>query len=155
MKTCNGSAAFSASKHALRGEDEHTSNAVLLYRAFSWLITTQNWQTLRAFHNKALRHMTRRHITKNQGGRGEYLCHVNLEWKCSLFDIKTYMEKRRGTLRKYLEEFQSKLLKEAFHTKTPCRNANKILWWNQKCIAKDEITEKTSFWKKKRKLGST
>ena len=128
--------------------------AVLLYGADSWVITTQNWQKLRAFHNRALRHMTGRHITKNQDGTWKYPCHVDLQWQCGLFNIETYVERRRGTLRKYLEEFRPALLKEAMQTKTASRNANKILWWKQKYITKDEMTKKTNFWKKNKKLGS-
>ena len=57
-------------------------------------------------------------------------------------------------MRKYLEENRPELLEEALKIRTPSRNANKILWWNQKDMTKDEMTEKTNFWKKKRKLGS-
>ena len=44
-------------------------------------------------------------------------------------------------------------MEEAAQTNTPARNPNKILWWNQKCISKEEMTEKTNFWKKNGKMG--
>lgn len=124
--------------------------AVLLYGADSWVITEKNWKKLRSFHNKALRHMTGRHIIKDSEDNWQYPCHVDLQWQYGLFSIETYIERRRGTLRKYLEENRKNLLDEAFQTRTPVRNPNKILWWNQKYITKEEMTEKTNFWKKKR-----
>ena len=127
--------------------------AVLLYGADSWVITDKNWRKLRSFHNKALRYMTGKHIIKHSEDNWEYPCHASLQWECGLFGIETYIQRRRGTLRKYLEDNRKDLLEEAKRTKTPARNANKILWWNQKYITKEEMTEKTNFWKKKRQVN--
>ena len=124
--------------------------AVLLYGVDSWVITEKNWKKLRAFHNRALRYMTGRHIKKKEDGTWEHPCHVDLQWQCGLFSIETYIERRRGTLRKYLEENRKELMEETSKTTTPARNPNKILWWKQKFISKEEMTEKTNFWKKRR-----
>ena len=129
--------------------------AVLLYGADSWVITDKNWTKLRTFHNRALRYMTGKHITKNEDGTWEYPCHTDLQWKCGLFNIETYVERRRGTLRKYLTDNRGELLEEAMQTRKPARNANKILWWEQKFITKEEMTTKTNFWKKKRRGTTT
>ena len=128
--------------------------AVLLYGADSWTITERNWKKLRSFHKRALRYMTGRHIKKMEDGKWEYPNDQALQWKCGLFPIETYIERRRGTLRKYLEENRKEFLEEVEKIKAPARNANKILWWKQKYITKEEMTEKTNFWKKKRK-GAT
>ena len=127
--------------------------AVLLYGADSWVISARNMQRLRAFHDLALRHVTGRHIRKNQDGTWQYPDHESLQWKCGLFDIETYIKRRRGTLRKYLKEYRPELLEEAAKTKPASKNVNKILWWNQNYITKDEMTKKTNFWKKKSKTG--
>ena len=130
---------------------------VLLYGVDAWAITGKNWKKLKSFHNYALRHMTGRHIIKKEGEEWKYPCHADLQWQCGLFGIDTYIQRRRGTLRKYLEENRRDLLEEAERTKTAARNANKVLWWKQQYITKEEMTEKTNFWKKKRKtkqLGS-
>ena len=123
--------------------------AVLLYGSDSWVISDRNWSKLRAFHHKALRYTTNEHIKKTQDGKFEYPCHEDLQWKCGLFSIETYIQRRRGTLHKYLEENRGELMEEARQTTKPARNANKKLWWEQSYITKEEMTQKTNFWKKK------
>ena len=78
--------------------------AVLLYGADSWIVSTRNMQLLRSFHHRAARYMTGQHIKKQGDGTWEYPDHDSLLRKCGLFPMKTYIERRRGTLRKYLEE---------------------------------------------------
>ena len=124
--------------------------AVLLYGADSWVISKRNWSNLRAFHNTALRYMTSQHIKKKEDGTFEYPCHEDLQWKCGLFSIETYIERRRGTLHKYMEENRTELMEEARGTTKPARNTNKKLWWEQTYITKEEMSQKTNFWKKKR-----
>ena len=81
--------------------------AVLLYGAESWTITKKNWMRLRSFHRGATRYMTSQHIRKNEDGTWTHPDHKDLEKRCGLFSIETYVERRRGTLRKYLEENRS------------------------------------------------
>ena len=102
--------------------------AVLLYGADSWTITKRNWKRLQAFHNRALRYMTGQHIRKGADGVWTYPNHESLEKKCGLFPIETYIKRRRGTLRKYLEENRKELLEEALDSKPPSKNSSKILW---------------------------
>ena len=120
--------------------------AVLLYGSDSWTISKGNWRRLESFHKQALRHMSGKHIQKNQDGTWSYPNHAALEKKCGLFDIKTYIKRRRGTLRKYLEEYRPELLERAMNTQPPARNANKVLWWKQPYITKDEMAELKNFW---------
>jgi hypothetical protein len=120
--------------------------AVLLYGAESWTITGKNWKRLRSFHKRAMRYMTGQHIRKDDDGIWTFPDHKELEWKCGLFPIETYIERRRGTLRKYLDENRAELLEEAMEMTAPSKGANKILWWKQKWITKREMTEMTNFW---------
>jgi len=90
--------------------------------------------------------MTGEHICKNNNGTWTYPNHGELERKCGLFLIETYIKRRRETLRKYLEEFRSELLEEAEQTRPPARNNNKVLWWKQPFITKDEMAELKKFW---------
>ena len=63
-----------------------------------------------------------------------------------MFPIETYVARRRGTLRKYLEENRAKMLEEAMAMTAPSKNVNKILWWKQEWISKEKMTEMTNFW---------
>ena len=60
---------------------------------------------------------------------------MGLQKKCGLDTIEEYVERRRGTLWKYLEGQKKELLEEAFQTERHCRDINKIMWWNQKKFA--------------------
>ena len=115
--------------------------AVLLYGADSRAVSERNWRNLEAFHNQAIRYMTGKHIQKNADGSWTYPNHGLLEKECDLFPIKTYIKRQRGILWKYLQENREELFEEANRTRTPARNSQKILWWKQSYISKDEMLE--------------
>ena len=122
--------------------------SVLLYGADSWVVSKLDMNRLRSFHRRAVRYMNNQHIRKVGEEQWEIPNHVDLEWKCGLFDIGTYVERRRGTLRKYLEEFRADLLRGAEVEARHSRDAHKILWWEQKWIEKEEMAElKNMFFK--------
>ena len=79
--------------------------AVLLYGADSWSISEKNMRLLRGFHRRAIRYMTGNHIRKEGEDSWSALDHKRLLKKCRLLPIETYIERRQGTLRKYLEDF--------------------------------------------------
>ena len=89
--------------------------------------------------------MTGQHIRKGADGVWTYPNHESLEKKCGLFLIETYIKRRRGTLRKYLEENRKELLEEALDSKPPSKNSSKILWWNQSFMSKEELKEMKNF----------
>ena len=120
--------------------------SVLLYGADSWTINNRNWKCLESFHERAVRHMTGQHIQKHGDGSWTYPNHEELEMKSGLFPVSTYIQRRRGTLRKYMETYREDLLQEAIEITRPSRNANKILWWKQKYITKEDMTAMTNFW---------
>ena len=120
--------------------------AVLLYGADSWAVSEKNLRKLRAFHHRAVRYMTGQHIVKISEEVWEYPNHDKLQRECGLFPIEVYLERRRGTLRKYLEENRKELLEEAMKMTPPARNPNKVLWWRQTYLTKEEMTEKNNFW---------
>ena len=122
--------------------------AVLLYGSESWTITKRNWGRLESFQKRAVRHMTGLHIRKDGEGIWHYPNHESLERKCGLFSIQTYIKRRRGTLRKYIEENREEMLEEAKGMNAPATNAGKTLWWDQAFISKDEMKEMQSFWDK-------
>ena len=93
-----------------------------------------------------MRYMNNDHIRKVREGQWEVSDNSKLELNCGLFDIKTYVERRRGTLRKYLEEFRADLLREAEVEARHSKDAHKILWWEQKWIKKEEMAELKIFW---------
>ena len=59
--------------------------AVLLYGVDSWTVTKANMKRLEAFHHRAVRYMTGKHIRKRVDGSWEYPNHEELERKCGLF----------------------------------------------------------------------
>ena len=120
--------------------------SVLLYGAESWTLTRKNLNLLRSFHRRACRYMTNSHIRKVDGNRWEYPNHGELEFQCGLFDMETYIKRRRGTLRKYLEEHRGDLLREAEVEARHSGDVHKILWWEQDWIEKDEMMEIKKFW---------
>ena len=77
--------------------------AVLLYGADSWVIKAKEAVALRSFHRRAVRYMTGCHIRKLQDGKWSYPSHEKLLKECGLLEIDMYIQRRRGTLRKYLE----------------------------------------------------
>ena len=112
--------------------------ALLLYGADSWTISKKNLQKLNSFHKRAVRHMTGRHIRKVGENQWEYPKHKELLTKCGLFPIKVYIQRRRGTLQRFMEENRSELMSEAQKIEPHCKDIGKILWWKQKYLTKRE-----------------
>ena len=57
-----------------------------------------------------------------------------------LFSISTYIQKRRGSLRKYIEIQRKDLLQEVNSITRASKNANKILLWKENNITKEDVT---------------
>ena len=115
--------------------------AVLLYGAESWTITERNMDKLRRFHWRAARYMSGRHIRKNLDGTWSYPDHEKVLEECRLLPMETYIKRRRGTLRAYLEEHKRALLEEAERMRAPARDPHKILWWRQEWITREGMRE--------------
>ena len=77
--------------------------AVLLYGVDTWSVTQRDMGKLESFHRRAIRHMTGRHIQKVTDEDWRYPNHKELLKKCNLYPMGVYIERRRGTLRKSLE----------------------------------------------------
>ena len=105
--------------------------AVLLYGADSWVITKDDWRRLRNFHHRAVRFMTNSHIQKQDDDTWVYPDHEELRNKCDLEPIEVYIERRRGTLRKYLETECRDLLTSVRECRPPALHSRKLLWWKQ------------------------
>ena len=108
--------------------------SVLLYGSESWTITGKNLIKLKSFHNRALRYMTRKHIRKEKEGKWTYPAHEELRKICKLESIETYIQRRRGTLRRYLEVKRKEFFSSIQKVKAPSKQSNKILWWKQPWI---------------------
>ena len=108
--------------------------SVLLYGLESWTITAKNLIKLKSFHNWALRYMTGKHIKKEKEGKWTYPAHEELRKICKLEEIETYIQRRRGTLRRYLEVKRKDFFSSMKKVKAPSKQSNKILWWNQTYI---------------------
>ena len=114
--------------------------AVLLYGADSWVVKDSDRKKLQSFHRRALRYMTGHHIRK-RGEKWEHPNHELLAKQCRLFDIDTYIARRRGTLREYMDEFRKDLLDHATTTRRHNGDVNKLFWWDQKWIPKKEMQD--------------
>ena len=108
--------------------------SVLLYGSESWTITGKNLIKLKSFHNRALRYMTGKHIKKETEGKWTYPAHEELRKICKLESIETYIQRRRGTLRRYLEVKRKEFFSSIQKVKAPSKQSNKILWWKQPWI---------------------
>ena len=120
--------------------------AVLLYGAESWAIFQRNMDLLKSFHWRSIRYMTGVHIAKQRDGAWFIPDHEELLRKCRLFPIETYIERRRGTLRMYMEDYRAELLMEADRGRGHCRDPHKIYWWNQRWIQKEEMANLSKLW---------
>ena len=78
--------------------------------------------------------MTGRHIRKENEDKWEYPEHEELKKTCKLEKIETYIQRRRGTLRKYLEEKRTEFFSEIRKVRAPSKQSNKVLWWKQPWI---------------------
>ena len=98
--------------------------SVLLYGSESWTITGKNLVKLKSFHNRALRYMKGRHIRKENEGEWAYPEHEELRKICKLEKIDTYIQRRRGTLRKYLEEKWTDFFSSIRKVRAPSKQSN-------------------------------
>ena len=105
--------------------------AVLLFGADSWAVTSRDLNKLRSFHRRAVRHMSGDHIRKDKDGIWHYPDHDSLLQKCELSSMEVYLERRRNTLRNFLEINRKELLLETKSCRRHCKDANKVLWWEQ------------------------
>ena len=119
--------------------------AVLLYGADSWTINERNFKRLQSFHNRAVRFLTGDHIQKRTE-EWYYPNHSSLFKKARLLPIEKYLERRRGTLRKYLKDNKRELLEKAKNMRQHCYNSSKILWWKQKWIKKNDFQTFSNMW---------
>ena len=120
--------------------------AVLLYGAESWVIKKRDYIALRSFHRRAVRYMSGKHIRKHEYDEWEYPNHEELLRKCGLVDINIYIERRRGTLRNYLEKYRKDLLDRAEKSKRHARDVNRIMWWTQPWLSRNEMKNHERFW---------
>ena len=76
---------------------------VYVYGAYFWIINNRNQKNLESFHDRTARNMTEQHIQKHEDGSCTYLNHEEFEKKCDFFSIRTNIQRRRGTMKKYME----------------------------------------------------
>ena len=63
-----------------------------------------------------------------------------------MLPIEKYIERRRGTLRTYLEANRKDLMEEAKGIQKHCKDAHKILWWEQEWTTKTGLKNFTKTW---------
>lgn len=119
---------------------------VLLYGDDSWTITRSNYQKLQSFHRRATRYMTNKHLRKREDDTWYYPDHDSLLRKCRLFPIETYVKRRRGMLRRYLEDKKTSLLREAEKCGRHCKDVHKILWWQQAYLQPKDLSGLSNLW---------
>ena len=85
--------------------------------------------------------------THTENGKWVYPTHGPLFRKCGLFPMNVYLERRRGTLREYLETYRTELLQKAESCDKHCLNVHKVMWWKQPYLVKQDI-DHSDFWYK-------
>ena len=103
-------------------------------------------QKLQSFHRRAVRYITGVHIRKLGKDNWFYPDHEKLLKQCKLFGIEIYIERRRGTLRRYLEKNKPDLLLRAGRVRKHGRDVHKLLWWNQKWRTRADVGRWSNFW---------
>jgi len=78
--------------------------------------------------------MTGKHIKKEVNDKWTYPNHEELRILRKIQKIETYMQRRRGTLRRYLEGNRKDFFDVIQRVKAPSKQSNKILWWKQPWI---------------------
>ena len=101
---------------------------------------------MNTFHKRAARHMTRQHIQKHADRSWTYLNYEEFDKKFGLLSRRTYIQRKRGTLRKYMETYREDFLQETMEITRQSGNVNKIFWWKQGYITKADMTALTNFW---------
>ena len=119
--------------------------AVLLYGSDSWTITEGNLKRIRSFHNRAVRYLTGKHSCK-RNEIWEYPNHQELCKETGILPIEKYIERRRGTLRRYLETNRKDLLTKATQCKPHKHHPRKVLWWKQTWVGKQALKVFSNMW---------
>lgn len=83
--------------------------AVLLYGLDLWVLNKRALGKLESFYHRAVRHMTGDHIQKVGIWSGSIQTIEKSLLYCNLFSIRTYLERRRGTLWNYLRRSKTTL----------------------------------------------
>ena len=86
--------------------------------------------------------MSGKHIKKVDDGKWEYPNHEELLKICKLYPIERYIERRRGTIRKYLEEHRRDLLNSVQRVTPPSQQSNKVLRHGPRKMRKGQEKEK-------------
>ena len=120
--------------------------SVLLYGADSWTASKKDHNKLQSFHQRATRYITGMHIRLVDSDRWEYPKHDEVLRKCGLFPIETYIQRWRGTLRKYIENYRNDLLQKAETCGRHCRNIRKIMSWKQPHLEKHDMAPLAQLW---------
>ena len=77
----------------------------LLYWEDLQAINNRNLGHLENFYKRLVRHMTGQHIQKHKDRSWTYPDHKELDRKCRLFSVRTYTQRMRGTLKKYMKTY--------------------------------------------------
>ena len=96
---------------------------------------------LKRFHKRAIRHITGCHIRQKAQGKWTYQDHAALLNQCGLWPINVYIERRQGTLCKYLEENKMELLADMEDLLAPAWDPHQVLWWRQPWITQERMQE--------------
>ena len=93
--------------------------------------------------------MTGRHIQKITDEKWSYPDHEILLKMCQLFPMDVYLERRRGTLRDYLNKYRKNLFDELQLLNHHCYAANKKFWWEQSWMTKSSLRDLQKIWNSK------
>ena len=102
--------------------------SILLYASETWVMTLDHMHLLNTFHHYCCRHMCNEHIRPYPDGEG-WICpkSARVKFKCRLFEIEYYVQKRRNTLLEFLGD------RPTYRTGLSCNwRSKRLSWWSQK-----------------------
>jgi hypothetical protein len=104
--------------------------AVLLYGSESWVLTEREKASLRTFHHRSARHISRCHIRQGTDGTWIYPASSEVLATAGLLPIDEYIARRKATIKIYVEDRPIFQRCQALQTRT----VNRKRWWTDDSI---------------------
>ena len=101
--------------------------AVLLYGSKTWVLSQRMRGMLNSFHNRCARYITRDFITHTPEQGWTFPNMERVLRKASLFDVATYIARRRETLMKYVVD--RPIFARCLASQPSVTYINQLVWW--------------------------
>ena len=101
--------------------------AVLLYGAETWVLSSRMLQFLDSFHHRCARFISRCHLRLKPDGTWVTPRSTSVLQKCSLFTIAEYIRRRVATISDFI--FERPIYRQCVQTRPSAAFNNQLTWW--------------------------